>query len=151
MNNNELEIGQVLWLKVRYQIDVISEIKHPMLIAKIEKDYIEVIAIDKTQGKMHQLFHNYNFYINSKEPKENVIYEDSYAQLNTKLTIEKIDELKLSRKTEAKLSKNKLKNLLAEYSEYQFKYGINEERIVHMTRKEILKLNNELINKTKKT
>ena len=46
--NEELEIGQILWLKVKYQIDVISEVKHPMLIAKIATDYIEVIALDKT-------------------------------------------------------------------------------------------------------
>ena len=59
MNKDELQVGQVLWLKVRYQIDVISDVKHPMLIAKIENDYIEVIALDKTSGKMHQLFHNY--------------------------------------------------------------------------------------------
>ena len=36
MINNELEVGQVLWLKVRYQIDIVSNIKHPMLIAKID-------------------------------------------------------------------------------------------------------------------
>ena len=63
MNNCDIEIGQVLWLKVRYQIDVIADKKHPMLVAKIEDDYIEVIALDKTAGKMYQLFHNYNIYI----------------------------------------------------------------------------------------
>ena len=146
MSDSELEIGQVLWLKVRYQIDVVSNVKHPMLVAKIEDDYIEVIAIDKTRGKMHQLFHKYNLYINSDDPKENVIYEDSYAQLNTKLTIDKIDELKNARKTCSKLSKNKLNEVLTEYNEYQLKYGLDEQRIVHMTKEEILILNNDLIN-----
>ena len=130
---DEIEIGQVLWLKVRYQIDIVSEIKHPMLVAKVEKDYIEVIAIDKTAEKMYQLFHKYNYYINSDNPKETVIFEDSYAQLNTKLTIDKIEELKKSRKTNSKLSKNKLINLLKEYETYQKKYGVDEQRIVHMT------------------
>ena len=83
---SNLQVGQVLWLKVRYQIDVVSDVIHPMLIAKIEKDYIEVIAIDKTFGKMQCLYHEYNFFINSKNPTEDVIYEDSYAQLNTKIT-----------------------------------------------------------------
>lgn len=146
MSDSELEIGQVLWLKVRYQIDVVSNVKHPMLVAKIEDDYIEVIAIDKTRGKMHQLFHKYNLYINSDDPKESVIYEDSYAQLNTKLTIDKIDELKCARKTCSKLSKNKLNEVLTEYNEYQLKYGLDEQRIVHMTKEEILTLNNDLIN-----
>lgn len=79
MIKDNLEVGQVLWLKVRYQIDVVSDVKHPMLIAKIEDEYIEVIALDKTAGKMHQLFHNYNLYIDSLNPKEKVIFEDSYA------------------------------------------------------------------------
>ena len=140
----ELEIGQVLWLKVRYQIDVISQVKHPMLIAKIENDYIEVIALDKTAEKMYQLFHNYNYYINHDNPLEKVIFEDSYAQLNTKLTIDKIDELKKARKTNLKLSKNKLDDLLKEYKIYQDKYGVDEQRIVHMTSNAIVDLNSDL-------
>lgn len=137
----ELEVGQVLWLKVKYQIDIISKIKHPMLIAEIKKDYIEVIALDKTAGKMHQLFHNYNYFINSDNPKETVIFEDSYAQLNTKLTIDKIDELRI---TLEKLSEIKLNDLLNEYKRYQDKYGIDEQRIVHMTSIDILFLNPDL-------
>lgn len=143
-NISNIEIGQILWLKVRYQIDVTSETKHPMLIAKIKNDYIEVIALDKTAGKMHQLFHNYNYYIDSNNPKETAIFEDSYAQLNTKLTIEKIEELKFSRKTLNKISKEKLENILSEYENYQKNYGIEEQRIVHMTKNEILLLNANL-------
>ena len=30
---SNLQVGQVLWLKVRYQIDVVSDVIHPMLIA----------------------------------------------------------------------------------------------------------------------
>ena len=141
---SDLEIGQVLWLKVRYQIDVVAEVKHPMLIAKICDDYIEVIALDKTAGKMHQLFHNYNYYIDSTNPKESVIYEDSYAQFNTKLTIDKIDELKSARITTDRLSNDKLNDLLTEYQKYQDKYGVDEQRIVHMTNNEILYLNPNL-------
>lgn len=126
IDKQEIEIGQVLWLKVRYQIDVISDIKHPMLVAKILNDYIEVIAIDKTAGKLHQLFHKYNHYINSENPHESVITEDSYAQLNTKLTIDKIDQLKNARITTKKLSKEKLSELLMEYNIYQEKYGVDE-------------------------
>lgn len=43
MNNGDLRVGQVLWIKVRYQIDKVAEIKHPMLIAKINNEYIEVL------------------------------------------------------------------------------------------------------------
>ncbi len=52
MNNSELKVGQVLWLKVRYQIDQVSNMKHPMLIASINEEYIEIIALDKTAGKL---------------------------------------------------------------------------------------------------
>lgn len=144
MINNELEVGQVLWLKVRYQIDIVSNIKHPMLIAKIEDDYIEVIALDKTAGKLHQLFHEYNYYLNCSNPNESVIKEDSYAQLNTKITIDKIDELKNTRKTLNKLSSFKLKELLKEYENYQSTRKLDENRIVHMSKEEIILLNEEL-------
>ena len=123
--NENLEVGQILWLKVKYQVGIISNQKHPMLIEKIKDDYIEVIALDKTKDKLHQLFHNYNYYINCEFPKEKVILEDSYAQLNTKLTIENIDQLKKARKTIEKLSKNKLKDLLTEYNHYQNNNKIN--------------------------
>lgn len=138
---DDLQVGQVLWLRVRYQIDVVSEISHPMLIAKIEDDYIEIIAIDKLYGKFQNLYHNYNWYINSDNPKETVIYEDSYAQFNTKLTIEKFSELVNYRRTKDLLSSSKLKDLLEGYKDYQQNNKIKEERIVHMTKYEILELN----------
>ena len=112
MNNGDLRVGQVLWIKVRYQIDRVAEIKHPMLVANIGDEYIEVIAIDKTAGKLHNLYYPYNKYINSDNPKETVILEDSDAQLNTRLTIENFDDLKKYRKTTDLLSKSKLKELL---------------------------------------
>ena len=142
--NENLEVGQILWLKVKYQVGIISNQKHPMLIEKIKDDYIEVIALDKTKDKLHQLFHNYNYYINCESPKEKVILEDSYAQLNTKLTIENVGQLKKARKTIEKLSKNKLKDLLIEYNNYQNNNKISVERIVHMRFDEILGLNPEL-------
>ena len=138
---HDLKIGQVLWLKVRDQIDKISNIKHPMLIADIKEDYIEVIAIDKTAGKLQNLYYPYNRYIDSENPKETVLYEDSYAQLNTKLTIELFSELSNYRKTKDLLSKNKLKEILQDYQEYQLNNKIKEERIVHMTKYELLELN----------
>ncbi len=139
--NEDLKVGQILWLKVRYQIDKVSDTKHPMLIAEINDEYIEVIAIDKTAGKLQNLYYPYNRYINSENPKETVLYEDSYAQLNTKLTIEYFADLKNYKKTNDLLSKAKLNELLNDYKDYQSNNKIKEERIVHMTKYEILKLN----------
>lgn len=140
---HDLKVGQVLWLKVRYQIDKVSNIRHPMLIADIKDDYIEVIAIDKTAGKLQNLYYPYNKYIDSDNPKETVLYEDSYAQLNTKLTIELFSELSDYRKTKNLLSKEKLNELLQDYQEYQFNNKIREERIVHMNKYELLELNED--------
>ena len=58
--SHNLKIGQVLWLKVRYQKDKLSSVKHPMLIANITKEYVEIIALDKTAGKMQNLYYPYN-------------------------------------------------------------------------------------------
>ena len=33
IENDKIKVG--LWLKVRYQIDLVAEIAHPMLVAKI--------------------------------------------------------------------------------------------------------------------
>ena len=139
----DLEIGQVLWLNVRYQTDVISKVPHPMLvaIANIEDNNIEVIAIDKAKDKLHQLLNEANFFLDSESPKEKVIYVDSYAQLNNILTIEYFPELVNFRKTEEKLSCEKLTNLLNEYERYHAENIISDRRIVHMTKEEILAMN----------
>ncbi len=144
IDESKLEVGQVLWLNVKYQKNVESKEKHPMLICRVEKKTIEVIALDKTAGKLHQLFHKYNYYINSSNPKESVIFEDSYAQLNTKLTIELTEELIKARKTVNKLSQDKLQDLIETYNDYQKYNKIDDDRIVYMSSTELLKLNPNL-------
>ena len=141
-----LEIGQVLWLKVRYKTNVVADDKHPMLVAVIDIDEnkIEVIAIDKAKGKTYQLYNEANRFIDSENPKEKVIYEDSYAQLNNTLTIEYFPELSKYRKTTAKLSKEKLEDLINDYRIYHKNNFIPDERKVHMTKEEILKLNKNI-------
>lgn len=37
--NEDLKVGQILWLKVRYQMDKASDVKYPMLIAEINDEY----------------------------------------------------------------------------------------------------------------
>lgn len=139
----DIEVGQVLWLNVRYQKNVVSKVPHPMLvaIANIEDNNIEVIAIDKAKDKLHQLFNEANFFLDSESPKEKVIYVDSYAQLNNILTIEYFPELIKYRRMKDKLSKNKLDELLMEYEEYKKNNIIPDHRIIHMTKEEILTLN----------
>jgi hypothetical protein len=140
-----LEIGQVLWLKVRYQTDIVSQVAHPMLIREIsvQKGIVEIIALDKARDKIFQLLSEANVYINSDSPKETVISMDSYAQLNNKLTLEYYDDLKKYRRTNNKLSKDKLAFLLKKYEEYHRQNFIKEERIVHMTKIELEQINSQ--------
>ena len=63
----------------------------------------------------------------STNPREKVLSEDSYAQFNTKLTIEKFPELVKYRKTDELLSHNKLEELLINYKDYQVNNHIREE------------------------
>lgn len=138
-----LEVGQILWLKVRYQTNIVAKVAHPMLVAivNIEENNIEVIAIDKAKEKISQLYNEANFFIDSENPKERVIFVDSYAQLNNTLTIEYFPELIKYRNTTAKLSKEKLDDLINDYNEYHKNNIIPDERIVYMTKEEIQELN----------
>lgn len=139
----DLEVGQILWLKVRYKTDVVAKYAHPMLVAviNIDENKIEVIAIDKARDRIAQLYNEANHFLDSENPKEKVIYVDSYAQLNNTLTIEYFPELIQYRKTKETLSYDKLKNLIHDYKEYHENNFIPDERKIHMTKEEILKLN----------
>lgn len=139
----DLEIGQVLWLKVRYKTNIVAKQAHPMLVAviDIDEEKIEVIAIDKAKDKISQLYSEANYFLDSENPKEKVIFVDSYAQLNNTLTIEYFPEIVKYRKTKAKLSKEKLEDLINDYRIYHKNNFIPDERKVHMTKEEILKLN----------
>ena len=138
---NKLIVGQVLWLKIRYQKDKVSNIKHPLLIAKINKKTIELIAIDKIKDQLYNLYYPFNKYISCTNPIEKVISKDSYAQLNNKIIIENFESLKKYRKTINTLSKNKLKELLNDYFEYQKNTIIKEERKVYIKKEELKELN----------
>lgn len=139
----DLEIGQVLWLKVRYQTNTVAKVAHPMLVAiiNIEDNNIEVIAIDKVENKIFQLYNEANRFIDSDNPKEKVIFIDSYAQLNNTLTLEYFPELVKFRRTTAKISKEKLEDLINDYNEYHKNNIIPDERVIYMTKEEIQKLN----------
>ncbi len=139
-----LEIGQVLWLRIKYKATEIAKEKHPMLIARINEKYIEVIALDKTKGKLQNLYRPYNIFISVDNPLEMVINQDSYAQLNNKFTIENTKELLRARRTVKKLSQNKLDYILLKYNNWHKENVIQKDRIVYMDREDVLVLNPDL-------
>ena len=62
-------------------------------------------------------------------------------QLDNKFTFENYNGLLTYLQTTDRLSEEKLKSVISEYVEYQEKYGVEENKIVHMTKEEIEKLN----------
>ena len=64
------------------------------------------------------------------------------------IAIDNIEELKYFRKTLDKLSNKKLQELLKKYEEYHNSNVLDEKRIVHMNKEEILKLNEEILIKS---
>lgn len=116
-----------------------------MLIHSINDEYIEIIAIDKAEDKQFQLMKKCNSYIDCNNPNETVIYRDSYAQLNNKLTIENFDELKNARHTCDKLSERKLTELNNRYITYHNENVLSDTRMVHMTKNDILEMNRQLL------
>ena len=100
-----LEVGQVLWLRVRYKTDVVANCAHPMLVAviNIDEDKIEVIAIDKARNKIVQLYNEANRFLDSENPKD----------------------------------------LISDYKMYHKNNFIPDERKVHMTKEEIIQLNDK--------
>lgn len=141
----DLEVGQILWLKIKYNpIDTALD-KHPMLIYSVDDEYIEVIAVDKAKDKIYQLMKKCNVYINVNNPDETVLYEDSYCQLNNRITLENFSNIALARHTLDKLSDKKLQDILNKYKIYQLENVIDDKRQVHMTKEEIIQLNPDLI------
>ena len=138
-----LETGQVLWLKIRFNNDGdIAKSKHPYLIVDITDDYIEVVQRDTIKGKERKAVLRSNKVVDVENPRETVFDESGFVQLDNKFTFENYDGISCYRQTTDKLSKGKLEDVISEYIEYQSKYGVDENKIVHMTKNEIEKLNN---------
>ncbi len=138
----DLEIGQVLWLRVRFNNDgVVADKEHPCLIVAINDDYIEIAHMDSLQGKEYQAAFRSNIVVYSDDPIETVIQKDSYLQLNNTFTVELCEELLNYRRTIDKLSLEKLQNILMEYKIYHSLNSIHPNKIVHMSKSEIATLN----------
>lgn len=143
----DLAVGQVLWLRIRYNPNTIAQKTHPMLIYSLNENTIDLIAIDSAKGKIYQLMKKSNKYIDTENPHETVIYKDSYAQLDNKITIDKFENLKNARQTTDTLSKKKFEELSKKYEEFQSNHFIDESKIIYMTREEVLEYNPEISQK----
>ena len=139
-----LEVGQVVWLKLRFNINgEYSEKEHPYIIEEINNDInsISIIQLDSLAGKEHYALKDENHIIFNYDPEETVISRDSYAQLDRITWIEYFDELMSYRKSNDKLSEKKLEELIKRHKNFIIDNEIDSSRIIHYSKEDILSHN----------
>lgn len=140
----DLEIGQVLSLKIRFNnLGAISQKRHPYLIIDIDQEYnaVEIAQIDSLAGKEYKAAMRSNKTIFCDEPDETVIDKDSYIQLDNTFKLEYFEDLKKFRRQRDKLSTAKLHDAAAAYRKYHDDHEISEGKNVYMDEAEIRSLN----------
>lgn len=139
----DLEIGQVLWLKIRFNNSgTLATVEHPYLIVDVDRQWgtVEVAQIDSVENKSRfKLISKTNKLISCSG--ETVLYKNSYAQLDNSLKLENFPELKRFRRKVDKLSDEKLQSVLKAYKDYHVQHEIEDNKIVYMDKEEILDLN----------
>lgn len=139
-----LEIGQVVWLKIRFNNNgEIARTEHPYLVIDIDDDLdaIEVAQIDSVEGKGQKAFFRSNKIILCTDPNETVISKDSFVQLDNTIKIENCSDLVNYRPRIDKLSEEKLASVLSAYNNYHSRYEIDDNKNVYISREELLDLN----------
>lgn len=137
---NDLEIGQVLSLKIRFNNEgAISQLCHPYLIVDIdvELNIVEIAQLDSLCGKEYKAAMRSNKVIYCDEPQETVIDKDSYVQLDNTFKLELYEGLRIYRRQTDKLSQEKLNSVLRAYQNYHRNHEIDENKQVYMTQHEL--------------
>lgn len=140
----ELQVGQVLALKIRYNNDgLIANSKHPYLVVDVnaELGFVEIAQIDSLAGKEYKAARRSNKIVYADEPNETVIDRDSYVQLDNTFRVELFDGLANYRRQTDRLSEKKLADVIGAYRLYHRLYTIDENKIVYMDRAEIVTMN----------
>ena len=129
---SDIEIGQVLSLKIRYNNSgTISTSNHPYLVVGVDSalGVIEIAQIDSLAGKEYKAAMKCNKTIFCDDPQEVVIDKDSFVQLDNTFRVENISELVRFRRQKDKLSEVKLSEVLTAYREYHESRTIEENKI----------------------
>lgn len=137
--------GQVLWLKLPFGItDDISTVYHPYLIIDVLPGTIKIVEvgqIDSIKDKLWLLTKEANKMIKVDEPKEKVLYQLSYLQMDKKIQIEYFDELDRFLDSVDTLSQKRLADVINAYYSYHNKHAIEETKSMYFTKEEIEELN----------
>lgn len=140
----DIIVGQVLSLRIRFNnTGTISDRRHPYLVIDVndELDFVEIAQLDTVENKRFKAAMRSNKMILHDNPTEKVIDKDSFAQLDNTLKIEYFDELSQYRRQKDTLSENKLMAVLKAYHQYHERFEIDENKIVYMSKEEIISLN----------
>lgn len=139
---DELEIGQVLSLKIRFNNEgLISSTNHPYLILKISDEEVEIAQFDSLKNKMHKALYKSNKVVLHSKPTETVIDEDSFIQMDNTYVLEKYNDLVKYRRQKDKLSPDKLASVIESYNDYRKHHVIDDNKSVYMSKAEIEYLN----------
>lgn len=136
----DLEIGQVLAFKIRYNNSGTIAVKpHPYLVVGIDMELntVEIAQLDSLAGKEYKAAKRSNKVIYCDNPQETVIDKDSYIQKDNTITVEYHENLSKYRRQKDKLSEGKLKDVLNSYRLYHEKYRIDENKQVYMSWEEL--------------
>ena len=152
MKPNDLEIGQVLTLRIPYNsigdipyIDIV----HPYLVIDVHDDKVEIAQLDSTKPDSNKHLMPFNWPIYKDFPYEPVLDKNSYLQLNKRITIDNYPELVQHRRQKDKLSPRKLEEALREYYEFPNEYRIFKERRFHVNKETIERMYKEYEDDTK--
>ena len=140
---SDILIGQVLWLVFRFNNSGdISDSEHPYVITDIDDTIVELIQLTSIKDdNRHLVASKHNKLIYCEFPVESVISKDSLAQLNNTFTIDYFPELVRYRKSNNTLTEERLVDLLSSYNDYHAENIIDENKIVHMSKAEVIALN----------
>lgn len=139
---NDLELGQVLSLRIRIDYAGVFREKHPYLILEIRDDgIVELGQLHSLEGKEYEAIDDRNKVIFQGMPDETVIDKDSFIQLNNVILVENTENLVKYRRQKDKLSSAKLESVIKAYREYHEKHHIAEDRMVFLDQSEIEELN----------
>lgn len=140
----DLEVGQVISLRIRMGFCGVFKDKHPYLILAIREsdNVIEIGQLHSMEGKLFEIISETNKAIYQGFPDETVIDQDSFIQLDNTILIEYFDELSDYRRQKDKLSSNKLQKVINAYETYHKKHHIAEDHTIYLNRQDIEKLNN---------
>ena len=134
-----IEIKDVLSLKIRFNNNgEKSKTTHPYIVKSINEQLgiVEIIQRDSIkEGKEYVALYNSNALIKAG----GCFDKDGFVQLDNKFTIENFNEL--SNFKIGSITDNQFLKISMKYDKYQKENTIVENKIVYMTKVEILKLN----------